>query len=153
MITVDSVRSGMTRRSPIDEIERAFDRMSRELAAVGDEFEPTLRRGPNVDVATRDSEVVVVVDLPGFDVEDIDVSLVDRDLTITAERDETVEVGDDETTFHRRERRQRSVQRRVQLPEEVVDDETTATYENGVLTVTLATPDHDDVDGTTIEVN
>jgi HSP20 family protein len=105
-----------------------------------------------VDVATREGEVVVVVDLPGFQTDDIELSLADRDLTITAERDETVETNE-ETTFHRRERRRRSVERRVRLPEEVVDDETTATYENGVLTVTLPTLEHDDVDGTTIEVN
>lgn len=140
----------MSRRDPIDEIEQLFDRMSSELAAVGDELEPPFQSQPDVDVVTRDDEVIVVVDLPGFEPDDIELSLLDRDLHVSAERDRSR--FDESATLHRRERRQ-SVERRVRLPEPVVDDETTAEYEHGVLTVTLPTPDSDTVEDTTIEVN
>jgi HSP20 family protein len=139
----------VSRRNPIDEIEQLFDRMSSELAAVGDELEPPFRPRPSVDVATRDDEVIVVVDLPGFEPDDVEVSLLDRELHVVADRDDRF---DESATLHRRERRQR-VERRIRLPEPVVDDETTAEYEHGVLTVTLPTPDSDTVDDTTIEVN
>jgi HSP20 family protein len=140
----------VSRRDPIDEIEQLFDRMSSELAAVGDELEPPFQSQPDVDVVTRDDEVIVVVDLPGFEPDDIELSLLDRDLHVSAERDRSR--FDESATLHRRERRQ-SVERRVRLPEPVVDDETTAEYEHGVLTVTLPTPDSDTVEDTTIEVN
>jgi HSP20 family protein len=141
----------MPGRDPIDEIEQLFDRMSSELAAVGDDLEPPFRSRPDVDVATHDDEVIVVVDLPGFESDDVEVSLVDRDLHISAERDRSR--FDESATLHRRERRHDAIERRVRLPEPVVEDATTAEYEHGVLTVTLPTPNDDDVDGTSIEVN
>lgn len=145
----------MSRRNPIDEIEQVFERMNRELANIGEGFEPRGRGGVNVDVLSRDGEIVVVADLPGFTSEAIDVSLVDRELTITAEAsDETETALDDESvTVHRRERHARSVERRLRLPEDVVEAETTAEYEHGVLTVTLPTPESETVEGTTIDVN
>ncbi|ERH13212.1 MAG: molecular chaperone, small heat shock protein [halophilic archaeon J07HB67] len=141
----------MSRRNPIDEIEQLFDRMSSELAAVGDELEPPFRSQPNVDVATRDGEVVVVVDLPGFEPDEIEVSLLDGDLHVSADRDRSR--FEESATLHRRERRHDTVERRIRLPEPVVDDETAAEYEHGVLTVTLPTPDDDAVTDTSIEVN
>ena len=133
----------MSRRNPIEEIEQVFERMNEELANISEGF---------VDVLTRDEEVVVVADLPGFAAEEIDVSLLDRELTITAETESETAVEDEDAQYHRRERRHHSVERRVRLPEEVVEEETEAAYENGVLRVTLPTLRSDTVDSTTIEV-
>jgi len=137
-------------RDPIDEIEQLFDQVSSELAAVGDDLEPPFRSRPDVDVATHEGRVTVVVDLPGFERDDIAVSLLDRDLHVSAERDRNR--FDESATLHRRERHHDAVERRIRLPEPVVEDGPTAEYERGVLTVTLPTPD-DKVDGTPIEVN
>ncbi|MFB6243710.1 MAG: Hsp20/alpha crystallin family protein [Halobaculum sp.] len=142
----------MSRRNPIEEIEQVFERMNEELANISEGFEPEFRGDVNVDVLTRDEEVVVVADLPGFAAEEIDVSLLDRELTITAETESETAVEDEDAQYHRRERRHHSVERRVRLPEEVVEEETEAAYENGVLRVTLPTLRSDTVDSTTIEV-
>lgn len=135
------------RTTPFDDIDRLFDRMNRRLAALeegaGDagRWEAGLARltGPSVDVADHGEELVVVADLPGFEKADIDLSVADDALTVRAER-ETDESAESDV-YVRRERTSRSVRRTVPLPVTVDADAASATYVNGVLTVTL--PKHD----------
>lgn len=124
----------MTRRTnPFEEIERVLDRMSQ----LGEEFEETeVSSTVAVDVEDRDDEFVVTADLPGFDTEDVDVELRDSTLSISASRIEESE-EEEEGTYVRRERRERSLSRSVELPGPVDPDDVDATYQNGVLTVTL----------------
>jgi HSP20 family protein len=124
-------------RNPFEEIERMFDRMSREFAGAGREFDrPALAGGGvSVDVADRDGEVVVTADLPGYEKADIDLTVDGDRLTLAAERTRTTD--EEEGDYVRRERRHAQVRRTVRLPEAVLEDEATATYTNGVLTVTL----------------
>jgi HSP20 family protein len=137
-------------RNPFEDLETAIERVS-------EQFEDGLDLAPNegvpVDVLDRGDEYVVVADLPGFDADDVDVTLSDGRLDVTAERDEAVvETGADETTrYVRRERAGRSVSRSVRLPEPVDADAVTATHSDGVLTVTLP-KEREDGDGHTIEV-
>ena len=104
-----------------------------------------------VDVEDQAEAFVVTADLPGFDREDIDLNLRDDTLELSASQETTEET--DTGTYVRRERRRSDVSRSVYLPDPVVAEETSATYENGVLTVTLpkATPEEDE--GTDIPVN
>lgn len=152
------VLSGMSRRNPLGDIEQVFERMNRELATLGDQIEREFRTDVDVDVLQREGELVVVADLPGFEAEDIDVSLAGRDLTITAERDTEMETSESDTTddqelqVHRRERHTESVRRRVRLPDDVVEGETSAEYEHGVLRITLPTPENEAVSETSIEI-
>ena len=95
--------------------------------------------GTSIDVADHDDEFVVTADLPGFQKDEIDVSLRGDRLHVEAdheqEREETG--GEDETRYLRKERRHQSVSRSVTLPEDVDEENVSATYRNGVLTVTL----------------
>ncbi|MBP1923383.1 HSP20 family protein [Halorubrum alkaliphilum] len=125
----------MNRSNPFDEIEQFFGRTP--FAGAGRDL-----RSADVDVAEYDDEVVVMADLPGFDREDIDVRADDGRITIRAERD--AERADDSTPdtvengrYLRRERRHESVTRSVDLRHDLVEADATATYHNGVLTVTL----------------
>jgi HSP20 family protein len=141
----------MTRRDPFNEIEELLERMGREFEELGGTLgapdAPALpgARDVAVDVVEDDESITVLADLPGFEDEDIDVELREESLSITATREEEhdVEVGDDDDAddtdvrYHRRERRSRSVSRRIPLAEPVESDGATASYENGVLTVTL----------------
>ncbi|MFW6318339.1 MAG: Hsp20/alpha crystallin family protein [Halorubrum sp.] len=140
----------MTRRDPFNEIEELLERMGREFEELGGTLgAPNAPQLPGarevaVDVVEDDESITVLADLPGFEDDDIDVELREESLSITATREEEhdVELGDDDgdeadVRYHRRERRSRSVSRRIPLAEAVDSDGATASYENGVLTVTL----------------
>jgi HSP20 family protein len=168
----------MTRRDPFDEIEDLLERMGREFEELGGTLEgtgPEVPRFPgarevDVDVIEDDESITVVADLPGFDADDVDVELRDDALVISGSREEssefavdddgdadaaeTADEGDgDEVHYHRRERRLRSVSRRVPIPGQVEADAATAAFDAGVLTVTLPKRSPDDDRGHTIDVN
>lgn len=113
--------------------------------------------GTSVDVADNGEEFVVAADLPGFDTEDIDVSIREDVLRIEAEheeeRDEGAEGDRDEGRYIRRERRHQSVGRSVTLPERVDEESVTAEYRNGVLTVTLPKSSAQDDDSHQIDIS
>lgn len=122
------------RRNPFDEIERMFDRMSDQFEDVGSVKE--IDAGPiSVDVSEDDEAVTVTADLPGYDRDDIELAVRDGRLTIRAEREAETEQEDE--TYHRRERTHREVTRTLRLPADVEEENASATYQNGVLTVTL----------------
>ncbi|MFC7129214.1 archaeal heat shock protein Hsp14 [Haloferax chudinovii] len=133
-------------RNPFDEIEDLFDRMGRSFEESG------LGRFQDVslDVVDDAESIEVVADLPGFEKADLDVSVSGRRLTIAADREKSTEVDDEQ--YVRRERSQRSVSRTITLPVEVVRDEVTASYKNGVLTVTLPKAEPAGDDSTEIDI-
>ena len=119
-----------------------FERMNDQFGQF-DQMPVPATQSLSIDLADADDAFEVTADLPGYDREDIDLSVADRTLRISAERDESTEEGED--NYLRRERRRRSVSRSLTLPEEVEEDAASAAYTNGVLTVTLpkATGDGD----------
>ncbi len=142
----------MKRRNPFDDIEQMFDRMSRQFDEMGRQWEGgmggmsgMIGGGMSVDVADYDDEIVVTADVPGFEKDDIDISIADRTLTLRAERE--MDAESEEGEYLRRERRSASMHRTIRLPERVDEESASASYQNGVLTVTLpkvhATSDED----------
>lgn len=131
------------RMTPFDEMDRFFDRMNRRLSDLDYGFDDVGRfeggmgrlSGVSVDVADYGEEIVVVADLPGFEKEHIDLSVTEDSLTVKASREHDEEAESD--AYVRRERSSRSVRRTVSLPATVDADGATASYANGVLTVTL----------------
>lgn len=104
-----------------------------------DEF-PGARRGidsPTTDVYTSGDNVVVEAHLPNFSKDDIDLDIDGRVLTISASRHSREE--DKDRKYVIRESSS-SFQRRVTLPEGVDTDAITAELNDGVLTVTVPTP-------------
>ena len=124
----------MSRRNPFEEIEQMFERMNQQLGQLNEMPVPGTQQ-LSVDLADREDAFEVTADLPGYDREDIDLSVADRTLRISAEHDDSTEAGDG--NYLRRERRRQSVSRSLSLPEDVAEEEASATYTNGVLTVTL----------------
>lgn len=123
-----------------------FERMGRQLESgrIGD-----LQPVP-VDLIDRDDAYELVADLPGYDVADIDLTYADGNVRIEATR-ETGEESEMEGTYVNRERTE-SVTRNVHVPEAVVEDEISASYEDGQLTVTL--PKHtESVEGHSIDID
>jgi HSP20 family protein len=88
-----------------------------------------------VDLYETEDEVVVNASLPGVKAEDVEISATAEHLTIKAEaREDTTET---QPNYHRQERRYGAFQRTLPLPVKVDTDKGAATFENGVLKLTL----------------
>jgi len=135
-----------------------MNRMSRQFEGMGgsDLSELTGQRGgTSIDLAERDDEFVVTADLPGFEKDDIGVSLRGDQLRIDAEHEEAREEGDEdeEGRYIRKERRHQSVSRSISLPGDVDDESVSAQFHNGVLTVTLPKRSADEGDSRQIDIS
>jgi HSP20 family protein len=89
-----------------------------------------------VDLYEDKANAYVRAELPGVSRDDINVELVDGALTITAVR-KTPAVPATGSTGTPQAENSFSFSRSVTIPDEVQADKVGATYENGVLTVTL----------------
>jgi HSP20 family protein len=104
---------------------------------------------PAVDVFDRKDAVVLKAELAGMDPGDIQIEVDDNVLTLKGER--TFEDKVEDERYYRVERRYGSFQRSLALPQGCKADEITATYEDGILTVTV--PKADEVKPKRIEVH
>jgi len=120
------------RDDPFDDIFREIERMMDEM--MGGNVDMNVRTGfenngfgteTHVDVHDRDDELRIVADLPGVEKDDIDLTCDGETLTISA-------------TSSRRD-----YDERVSLPVRVDERSASATYNNGVLEVTLQKRDAD----------
>jgi len=88
-----------------------------------------------VDVLDTNDDVVVKASLPGVKPEDIDISVTGQVLTLRGEAREEQE--EKAQNWYRRERRQGTFVRQLQLPTEVDSARAEALFEDGVLRLTL----------------
>ena len=89
---------------------------------------------PALDLYQNNDNVVAVVELPGMRKEDIEISLHDGTLTIGGERKS--ETGTDDKAT-RTERVSGKFRRSITLPTRVDSNKVSASYKDGILTVTL----------------
>lgn len=121
------------------EVNRLFDdvfRGSRSFAprtqnASGAMFNPSM------DVAESESEIRLCLELAGVEEKDIDVSLDDDLLTVRGEKKFEQERGDKKENYHLVERAYGAFQRSLRLPFKAKPEEVKASFNNGVLTVTV----------------
>lgn len=101
-----------------------------------DEFSGLLEhKAPSVDIVDRKRDVVVRAEIPGIQKDDLDVSIVDRTLTIKgSSRKEETDEGDD---YFRHEIRSGTFSRSVLLPADVNAAKANATFKDGVLELNL----------------
>jgi HSP20 family protein len=137
------------RKVPVKrEEERSLLSFQQEMNRLFDEFfggwglapfreipEPWDAFSPRVDVVEGDKEVTVSTELPGMDEKEIEVSLSHGVLTISGEKREEKE--DKGKNYYRMERSYGSFQRSIPLPGEVDEEKAKATFNKGVLTITL----------------
>jgi len=101
----------------------------------------TVARGyrPSVDIYEKEDRLCIEAELPGFDKENIKVDVNGRLLTIGGERVSNEEVKDENK--YRRERHYGSFERSFKLPFEVNEEQISATYKDGVLTLLVEKPE------------
>jgi HSP20 family protein len=125
------------RANPFDELftlRRAMDRLFDD-----DVFHPRAWRSvavgaePALDITTNPDELVVKASLPGWKPEDVEITLSGSTLTISAEMKEEARREDESWILN--EIRRASFSRTLELPEGLVGDRASATFEQGILTL------------------
>ena len=103
---------------------------------------PTIGRGfgpgiwsPDVEMFERNGEFVVRADLPGLTKDDVKVEVTDDGITIEGDRQSEQEGTRD--GFYSSERSYGKFYRRLPLPEGVKAEDANASFNNGVLEITL----------------
>jgi len=127
------------------EMDRVFDRF---LEGKWDEIPALGEWAPNMDISETKDSLVAKVEVPGLDPKDIQISLQENLLTIKGEKRQEKEEKDEH--YHRVERAYGVFTRSVRLPVAVDASKVTASFKNGLLTVTL--PKTPSARGTTIPV-
>lgn len=127
------------------EMDRLFERFLEpawpEMPALG-QWEPKL------DVAETKDTITVKAEIPGVEQKDIHLSLQEGVLTIKGEKEEEKEEND--KRYHRVERSYGAFARAIRMPSTVDATRVTATFKDGVLTVTL--PKTAEAKGTAIPI-
>ena len=104
-----------------------------------DDMEQTMFAPMNsfrTDIKDTGKAFVIEAELPGFSKEDIDVSLDENTLTITASHSESKEEKDEKTGYIHKERRSGAFRRCFDVSG-VDADAITGSLDNGILTLTL----------------
>jgi HSP20 family protein len=104
--------------------------------------------GLAVDMYETSDNLIVKASVPGIKPEQLDVTVQGETLTIKGEMQE--EQQREQGRYHVRERRQGSFSRSITLPFPIQNDKVQATFENGVLTLTL--PKAEEIKPKTIKV-
>ena len=94
------------------------------------------------DVRDVDGNYEIDIDLPGFNKDELTVSLNDGYLTVSAHKGLEKENKDKKGKFVRQERYSGSMERSFYVGEDYEDKDIKAKYENGILRLTM--PKHDE---------
>ena len=119
-------------------IDPFFDRLDRQVSELFGEWplESTAQNWhPAMDLVEEKDRLVLRLELPGVDPKAIEINLQGNLLTVHGERKEESEHKDG--TVLKRERRIGSFQRTLQLPYSVQSDKVKASYDKGVMTISL----------------
>ncbi len=126
-------------RREIDRLFEDFDRGFWRLPSRGlFEMEPFWRRGvtaPMVDIVEREKDYQLTAELPGMEEKDIELKITKDVVTIKGEKKEEKE--EKKKDYYLSERRYGAFQRSFVLPDGVDADKIEASFNKGVLTVTL----------------
>ena len=118
------------------EMNRLFEDFFRGFDLASFEREGGRAFYPSVNVSETDEAIEATFELPGVSEEDVDVTLTRDGLIVSGEkREETKEEGKD---YYHQERSYGYFRRTIPLSADAVDrDKVEATFDKGVLTVTL----------------
>jgi HSP20 family protein len=121
-------------RSSTVPLGNVLDRLF-EDAVTADPWGRTGRSTIPLDLWETDEAYMLQAFLPGVDAEEIQVRIIDNQVTLSAEIKQDETITDDQYVL--RERRYGPLAREITLPSGVNSDEVQAEYEDGVLTLTM----------------
>src|SRR5947207_12573773 len=133
----------LTRWDPFREFSTMQDRMNRMNRLFRESYSPegpeealtTTSFAPPVDIYEDEHNITLKIEVPGIDEKDIDVRVENNTLTVHGER--KIEKEEKEENYRRVERQYGSFVRTFTLPQTVDTDNVSATYDKGVLKISL----------------
>lgn len=135
--TRPSLRRVSTLRDEIDSLfDTVFDDFLETPAEVAGATQFLSGWLPAIDLYENKDNFIVKAELPGMRKEDIDISLHNSFLTLAGERKQEKKYGE-EARVYRSERFPGRFHRTISLPATVNADQIKASYDDGILTVTL----------------
>src|SRR2546425_5638079 len=134
----------LTRWEPFREFSTMQDRMNRMNRLFRESYSPeapeealtTTNFAPPVDIYEDEHTITLKLDVPGVEERDIDVRIQDNTLTVHGER--KIEKEEKEENYRRVERQYGGFTRSFTLPNTVDPDQVHATYDKGVLKISMA---------------
>jgi HSP20 family protein len=131
------VRGWVPAPRPFEELQREMNRLFDSV--FGKEFGPftRLRAGsvyPPMNVWETDDHYVVACEVPGLEMEDLEVYVTGDQLTVSGRRETAVP---EQATLHRHERDAGQFSRALTLPGPVDSGKTEAALADGVLTIRI----------------
>ena len=118
-----------------DRVNRLFNDLLVHQGLMNGEGDTLRDWVPAVDVLENTDNILIKAELPGMDMKDIHLEVEDQKLTITGEK--KLEHEDKRENYQRVERVYGTFQRSFTLPSSVSAEKINASYERGVLTITL----------------
>ena len=135
----------MFRRTSTPSMWQEMDRLQREMNRLFNDFQPTrLNVAPSfpaMNIWTNEEGQVITAEIPGVDIEDIEITVTGETLTLSGIRKN--EELDESARYHRQERGQGKFKRSLQLPFSVQTDKVNASLEKGVLNISLPRAEED----------
>ena len=126
----------LVRWEPFRDLLALQERLNRGFDAARQTGEEQLGTwAPAVDIYETEKEIVLKADLPGMNLEDVDISLNNNVLSVRGERRFEKEVKED--SYHRVERAYGNFVRTFTLPNTVNAEKIEASYDAGVLRITM----------------
>jgi HSP20 family protein len=127
---------------PVNDLSLEFTHMQREIDRIFDRFRGGAQEDdqssywiPPVDIVERENDYFVKVELPGVEKKDVKITAQNDILTIKGEKKmEHEKKGDN---YRRIERSYGTFQRSFTLPSSVISDKIEASYDGGILTISL----------------
>jgi HSP20 family protein len=125
-----------------EEMERMFDDFGlgavRPFTGLGAFGRTGFDWVPETEIFERDNQLVIRADLPGLTKDDVNVEIEEDHIVIRGER--RSEHKEEEKGFYRTERSYGSFYRSLPLPQGVDTNKAAASFNNGVLEVTMPAP-------------
>ncbi len=128
----------MYARFPLTSNWDEMDRLQREMNRLFDEVYPSRRTVggyPAVNLWVGENEQVVTAELPGINLDDLEINVLGASLTISGER--SADDLPEEAEIHRQERLFGRFSRTIELPYPVEPGKVEAKLEKGLLTIRL----------------
>ncbi len=128
----------VTRWEPLKDLMALQERMNRLFEETFSRGSPEAEAGswsPPVDILEKGEEVILKMEIPEVDQEDMDIKIEGNVLTIKGER--KLEEGTTKDDYHKLERPHGWFSRSFSIPNTIDPGKVKASYKDGILRVTL----------------